>query len=155
MRIRTILWVLTVAWALVIFSFSAQPAEDSSKLSKSVTRQVIQNLPGIRSLDAVKQKEAVDEMNSFARKLAHFLIYLVFGILLFLLWKSYPVTILWAFCGSIMVSAVYALTDEIHQIYVPGRKFLLLDIGIDTLGATCGMLLYWFFSRVLKKSSQP
>ena len=29
----------------------------------------------------------------------------------------------------------YALTDEVHQAFVPGRHAALLDIGFDTIGA--------------------
>jgi len=30
---------------------------------------------------------------------------------------------------------IYACTDEIHQYFVPGRAFELVDIGLDTLGS--------------------
>jgi VanZ family protein len=35
---------------------------------------------------------------------------------------------------------LYAITDEIHQSFVPGRSSRVLDVGIDTLGALLGLL---------------
>jgi VanZ family protein len=35
---------------------------------------------------------------------------------------------------------VYAITDEIHQSFVPGRSPRVLDVGIDALGTLLGLL---------------
>jgi hypothetical protein len=35
---------------------------------------------------------------------------------------------------------LYAITDEIHQSFVPGRSSRVLDVGIDALGALLGLL---------------
>jgi VanZ family protein len=35
---------------------------------------------------------------------------------------------------------LYAITDEIHQSFVPGRSPRVLDVGIDTIGALVGLL---------------
>jgi VanZ family protein len=35
---------------------------------------------------------------------------------------------------------LYAISDEIHQSFVPGRSPRALDVGIDTLGALVGLL---------------
>jgi VanZ family protein len=38
------------------------------------------------------------------------------------------------------LSIVYAITDEIHQSFVPGRSPRVLDVGIDALGVLLGLL---------------
>jgi VanZ family protein len=43
------------------------------------------------------------------------------------------------FC--IVVAAAYSLTDEFHQLFVPGRHASLLDCGLDTIGAALAMLV--------------
>ncbi len=43
---------------------------------------------------------------------------------------------------SIVYSALYACSDEFHQIFVPGRTALLSDVGIDTIGAALGAALW-------------
>ena len=40
--------------------------------------------------------------------------------------------------AAIICSSIYAATDEIHQIFVPGRACRVLDWGIDTGGAALG-----------------
>jgi len=40
------------------------------------------------------------------------------------------------------LGALYAVSDELHQMFVPGRMGSPLDVAIDTLGVTCGVLLW-------------
>ena len=43
---------------------------------------------------------------------------------------------------AFLMSIVYALSDEYHQLFVPGRNGNLWDVGVDTLGAVTGLALY-------------
>ena len=52
---------------------------------------------------------------------------------------------------SIIFGGSYAITDEIHQIWVPGRSGNIFDVGIDTLGVVTGVLIYITFRKILKK----
>jgi len=46
----------------------------------------------------------------------------------------------------------YAITDEIHQIFVPGRHPSVLDVLLfDNLGAIVGLSLWEFMGAVLKR----
>lgn len=38
------------------------------------------------------------------------------------------------------LAVLYALSDEFHQFFVPGRNASLVDVGIDALGAAVGLL---------------
>ena len=40
-----------------------------------------------------------------------------------------------------MFCIIYAIFDEIHQIYVPGRTGKVIDVIIDTLGACMGITI--------------
>ncbi|MEI7990464.1 MAG: VanZ family protein [Chloroflexota bacterium] len=52
------------------------------------------------------------------------------------------------FIISLSLSIIYALTDEYHQSYTPGRNPSFIDVGIDTIGASIGLLIYeWFILR--------
>ncbi len=74
------------------------------------------------------------------RKIAHFVEYFVLGFLAVKSYDSYykknAILISLLFCIS------YAFTDEIHQLFVSGRAFMLLDIFIDSLGALSAILLF-------------
>jgi VanZ family protein len=36
----------------------------------------------------------------------------------------------------------YAITDEVHQLFVPGRVGAPLDVVIDSVGVAAGVLLW-------------
>ena len=40
--------------------------------------------------------------------------------------------------GAIAISTVYGLSDEYHQLFVPGRTFDLLDLAADAVGSAAG-----------------
>ena len=40
------------------------------------------------------------------------------------------------------LSALYALSDEIHQLFVPGRSFQLLDLALDIGGGLIGLMVF-------------
>jgi VanZ family protein len=69
------------------------------------------------------------------KKTAHFFEYII----LFLLWyrslgKKSPL-------DALLISVAYAFTDEIHQLFVPGRSGLLRDVAIDSTGMIISSLL--------------
>ena len=45
----------------------------------------------------------------------------------------------------IVLAGLYSLTDEFHQRFVPGRGPSIVDCGIDTIGATIGMAIVYFW----------
>jgi len=60
-----------------------------------------------------------------------------YGILGFLFYRALRASRLakQVFILAIIFSILYALSDEIHQYFVPGREFDLWDIAADSLGA--------------------
>ncbi len=68
--------------------------------------------------------------------LAHFTEFAVLAILLALAVRDLDPTRL--FLLALAVSAAYAATDEIHQLFVPGRMGDVVDWAFDTLGAAAG-----------------
>ena len=79
-------------------------------------------------------------LNSFiVRKFAHFFEYAALGFLigcaLFLSRRRFSPVI------SVICSALYSVSDEIHQYFVPGRACRIFDVGVDTLGALTGTLI--------------
>ena len=37
---------------------------------------------------------------------------------------------------------LYAITDEIHQMFVPGRAAMIRDVIIDSCGALCSISIF-------------
>jgi VanZ family protein len=68
------------------------------------------------------------------RKIFHML---EFGTLTFLFYRAlfpYKINIKKAIIFSATFAFLYAISDEIHQLYIPGREGTIRDILIDTMG---------------------
>jgi VanZ family protein len=110
------------AWMVLIFLLSAQ-----SQLPT----------PEQRWLDFVLEKSA------------HFVEYAVLGALLFRALIRAQLGRWRAFALAVLLAWFYALSDEFHQMYVPGRQADWLDIVFDWVGALVGTsaAAYWWAVR--------
>lgn len=54
-------------------------------------------------------------------------------------------------CGAILISSLYGVSDEYHQIFVPGRTFDRLDIVADIAGSTVGAIGAWTWSIIRRR----
>ena len=52
---------------------------------------------------------------------------------------------------SIFLSFLYAITDELHQVFVPGRSAQFRDVLIDTLGASFGAIITYLIVKLFTK----
>ena len=80
------------------------------------------------------------------RKLAHFSVYLVLFLWSYRLDRHYWPQSPWPW-RALLWCLLYAISDEIHQIYVPGRGPHVLDVLIDSSGALAG----WGLLRLYEK----
>lgn len=82
------------------------------------------------------------------RKCAHLTEYALFGMLLYYSlgrrreWRRMP-----AVC-ALIIAGLYSLSDEFHQLFVPGRGPSLVDSGIDTFGAFLGIVMVYAVCRL-------
>ena len=78
-------------------------------------------------------------------KLLHILEYLILSILFYRTLNQYQNLKHYSFILAVTFSALYGLTDEFHQLFVPGRIFSVLDLFADLVGSS---LIY--FRKVMK-----
>lgn len=139
-RAATILsWTAVILWMLFIFYLSAQVAEQSNQLSAGITQAIMKLLgrlaPGI--------EPDLNSFNYFVRKNAHFMAYLVLGLLSSnALGKNRPNSLRNALL-ALLICVLYAISDEVHQLFVPGRGGRATDVLIDSAGALVGIGLYF------------
>ena len=151
-RIKIILKGLAlVLWCVVIFMFSANNADESNKQSNAVFNAVIEFVNPV--YDTTAQAEYKDTATFIIRKLAHFSEYALLGILAFInlaMVKKLGYRGLFA----AVFSCIYASSDEIHQLFVPGRAGQVRDVLIDTSGAVAGILLAILIRKIWLKSRE-
>ena len=151
---KKIFLVLTICWMAVIFTFSAREATVSSQDSASVGILVGKIfVPHFKEWTQEKQTAFAEKIDHPVRKTAHATEYAVLG---FLIAGSYcdrkkrrgiSIGIPW------LIGTAYAVSDEFHQWFVPGRSCQVTDMMIDSSGVFVGVLagqLLWNFKN--KKS---
>ena len=107
-------WLPVIFYAILVFLISALPGDDIPEL-----------FPG--------------QSNPF-----HFFEYAVFGLLLSRAIRyQYPKEkILKRVMFTCTITVAYALFDEIHQFFVPGRTAAFSDVAIDMAGSFLGSLFF-------------
>ena len=97
-----------------------------------------------------EQKEIIDKFVFPIRKAAHFSEYLILGILIISFISEFKALEIKYLILAIFISMLYAISDEIHQLFVSGRSARVFDIVIDTLGATTGISIYNFIKNKIR-----
>ena len=54
------------------------------------------------------------------------------------------------FLEAWFITSLYGFSDEIHQLFVPGRTFSFLDVFADMLGAVLGIILFFYMRSFFK-----
>lgn len=145
--IFVLLWCLVAVCMGIIFAFSAENAADSAEKSNGILAFILRLFDGrLDSYSPEKQAAILEKYSFYIRKTAHFSIYTLLGFLTanaFAYQKH-----LYGFPSkkkvvvfSVAIGALYAVTDELHQYFVPGRSCSLRDMLIDSAGVTAGVFL--------------
>jgi len=138
-RIKIVVsWTAVLLWMLFIFYLSSDPAEQSDELSRGIVKIIIDTIqkivPGLHF--------DMDSFNHILRKSAHFFAYFVLGGLVLNANRKSGILGFKGFVLTILISVLYAASDEIHQMFVPGRGPGIWDVFIDSAGALVGAGLY-------------
>ena len=122
-----------------IFVQSAMPG----KVSGAESNIIVQFIAGITGWN-----EHI--LSVIVRKAAHFTEFLLLGICLSI--NMYDLAANHAVPKPLLkawiIGTIYAVTDELHQSFVPGRACSFKDVAIDSAGVACGVLIFF----ALKKS---
>lgn len=146
---KIVLWILVISTMTAIFIFSSQPADESSATSGRFAYRVLSVSKSFRELTESEKHDVIESLQHVFRKGAHFSIYALLGFLIYLLLNSYAVRR--ALMLSPVLTALYAASDEIHQMFVSGRAGQLGDIMIDFLGALCGAIVAMAALFIIKR----
>ena len=146
--LRIILGILIVLNMALIFWFSAESGQQSSKTSGIVAQKAAEvTVPDFHRKPVEEQKEIVKQYQLPVRKIAHMTEFATLGGLIFLLLLTWRGKVLLRFAGSVALAALYAVTDEAHQNFSQNRGPQATDVLIDAAGAliACSVvLLVWF-----------
>ncbi len=158
--IRIVSTLLTVALMTGIFLFSHQ-GKSSETTSESFAFVIIDTVhPEYEEASAEEQIDIWNTAQHIARKAAHVIEYMALGFLLRICLESWfggtgktdkKKKLRWI---AFAIGALYAVSDEIHQYFVPGRSSEILDMLVDSLGVFPGVLLAERLIVVVNRSNK-
>ena len=123
--------LLVITWMIFIFIMSSFNSTESSNQSNFIVN-IIANIFNINNISI---------LSLIVRKLAHFTEYFILGLLVYNLIYSNQKKAYFA----IIICVLYAISDEIHQLFVPGRSCQVLDVIIDSSGSLLGIILLYIY----------
>ncbi len=129
-------WIPALTVMVMIFCFSAQFSEDSAQTSAGI-------------LEWIEKTFNITINHEVLSKIAHACEFCALGAMVsvgFLNTLKRPAPV-----ASLLFSVVYALSDEIHQIFVPGRACRAFDIFVDTCGAGVGIIAFMILFYIIGK----
>jgi VanZ family protein len=132
-------WTAVFLWMVVIFNLSSQPVHQSNKLSTGVTQVIVKTVKKV----ATKSEFDIKKLNHYVRKNAHFFAYLILGVLVMNALRGKSL--------ALLICVLYAISDEVHQMFVPGRGPQVKDVFIDSAGVAVGILVCLVILRIRKK----
>jgi VanZ family protein len=113
---KIVYWLPAALWMLLIFIMSSRPTVHAS---------------------------AIDWQDFFIKKTAHFIEYFILNLLfLYSLKKTTFQKNPQLIFTALILTILYAISDEFHQTFVSGREGRPRDVFIDSFGASVSALLF-------------
>lgn len=144
---RIIYGVLLLVTFIMIFKFSASSGNSSHGISTDVSEFIAKVL----NVSNGKRNEFVETIEPYIRKIAHFSIYAFVGIWEMLFLDTFNISDEKKLLIGTLVGTIYAISDELHQSFVPGRSAQIIDVVIDSEGNLLGLLGILLIIMLIKR----
>ncbi|WHY85581.1 VanZ family protein [Neobacillus novalis] len=142
-------WVFAlIIWMAVIFFFTQLPYFTGESTSKALFKLFAVQHDTTHSANG--GSVLIKVVNIILRKASHLTAFGIIAILLFQVFRNfrYPYFLSW------FLTFLYAITDEWHQSFVPGRTASFQDVLIDCLGAFIALLIAHSYTSRKRKTLQ-
>ena len=151
--------IISVLLMMIIFYFSAQPANESTEMSDPfayfIVRCIFEESDKDLTIDMIANSEYDEIFQSFrfiVRKFAHFYIYFLLGNHMYLSLKNLNIRFCPAISGAVCL--IYAVSDEIHQYFIPGRSCEFRDVMIDFCGSFIPIMIIFLIDYKEKRNDR-
>lgn len=143
MKLKKISWLPVIIMMGIIFTFSSKPAVNSRESSMTIANSILniyENFTDTR-FQGTQRTDKLGIIDHIIRKGAHFTEYAILAGTIFLHFSLRNRKGIKLILLSVALTAMYAATDEFHQLFVPGRSGEIKDVLIDTAGALTGVII--------------
>lgn len=145
-------WVAVLLWMGLLFLLSSRPAELSNGDSGIITSAIVNLLDTLGIKGSINSEDVT--LTVLVRKGAHFIGYLVLTLLILnaltatgRISKRFALPYAKLAMLAAAIAILYAMGDEVHQSFVPGRAMRFGDVLIDSAATFSATLLYFRFKR--------
>lgn len=151
-RAVLLLWLLALIQFWIISMFSAMPADMSTAESRPIAEKSVKVIQGAVDLltgadgsDVYTQgiRISLKKVHVLVRKLAHLTNFMLLGflytMLAYAISEERPIT---AAATAVLSGLGASVSDELHQLFVPGRSAQISDVAIDFTGVVLGCVIF-------------
>ena len=133
---------IVLLWMILIYYFSQQTVDESIRVS-SVATSVFTGILEFLFPNSILEEKYTHHI---VRKLAHFTIYFILGVLVSYLLNVGKIKERKIILIAVICCLLFAISDETLQLFIYGRGAQASDVLIDISGASLG-ILFVYFSR--------
>ncbi|PKN92335.1 MAG: hypothetical protein CVU44_14440 [Chloroflexi bacterium HGW-Chloroflexi-6] len=143
-------WIPAIFFASLIFMFSATPAKQVAKTYDQLNINVTQAVSPTNTQTPLFSK-TIDWL-----KVGHVIGYFCLGAAVLFAHSSHSRGSVFS---ALMISSLYAISDEFHQNFIPGRSASSWDVLLDSLAALAGIVVLRLIimklrQRIMQESSE-
>jgi len=148
---------LSILYAMFIFYLSSRSdlGDPRAILDVNILRSIVHYFEGA-DMEFLLYPLVI--FYQYPDKVAHMILYALFGFLLYLTMKNspYPSFSAHAMLFAIAIGVIYGISDEFHQSFVPGRSANIPDLVADGLGVTLAQTFIFIKGKLcIKRNCFP
>ncbi len=141
-KTRYLFLIPVIIWMVFIFYMSSRTGNESTEQSSIISTFLTNVLEKVRQ-DGPQETERLNAvLETVIRKAAHMAEYAILFLLSYLAMVkiSKSENRIYNKLTAALISLLYACTDEMHQLLVPGRSGKMTDVAIDMIGVILVLL---------------
>lgn len=144
---------LLIGWMGVIFTYSDQPGDESGRTSGHAAQTICKTVNNVFHLNWTEDElmANAERIDYPIRKLAHMTEYGILACFAFFAIIAWPIRGKKLYWLPLLWSFVYAITDEVHQLFVEGRSGKATDVLVDTAGAAIALLIVMLIYKLVMR----
>ena len=143
--------LLVILMCFIIFLFSSQNGSESKSVSRGFVYNILNAFPEFSEKTSLEKAQIVEDFQFLVRKAAHFSVYTMLGLAAMCLLSTYQINMKKKIIISFLIGFIYAIIDEIHQIFSPGRTAMVFDVFVDSVGVIFGISIVCLIMYLIDK----
>lgn len=141
-----------IVWMGVIFGFSNETGTSSGGLTEEIIVNVVEIVSDIKK-DTKEMDKMINKLSFPLRKMAHFFVYFVLAFLIMNALITFGIRKKTIIITS-LICVFYAISDEVHQLFISGRSGQVSDVLLDSSAAILSSFIFhrlivirWFYEK--------